>query len=158
MIYAFFWRWSSRHGSVVLTLSLELRAWPVTQADLSLCLSNTPCTHLNHTGTATASHRPCLFCFFSLSPALYFFYPSPLSQQLHVYSLVSVAWRHNSLFIHATVRKTVSRCEKMCLVSGFLLWIKDRGSLVVKGKVSDAQAPFSHQPLIRKQSDVMWSS
>lgn len=66
MIYAFFLRWSSRHGSVVLTLSLELRAWPVTQADLSLCLSNTPCTHLNHTRTATASHRPCFF-FFSFS-------------------------------------------------------------------------------------------
>lgn len=129
---------------------------PVIPADLSLCLTSKLCPHLNHSSTLTSS-RP--FCFFFLFfAALCSFFGSLLSQQLHVYLFGQCCVKVRRLL---SMPRSDGQCpgvEKNVLGFEFLSRIKDRGSLVVKGKVSVGQPAFSHQTVIRKQSNVMWDS
>lgn len=97
---------------------------------------------------STPTAATVLSCFFFPTP-----HPPPFLVQLTIACLVAgqcgvKAWQ--LLF----KSRSDEQCAgvKKCVGFGVLPWIKDRGSLVVKGKVTDAQTAFSHQPVTRKQS------
>lgn len=135
-------------GTAVLTLWLIFSRW----CDAPNChklglrhqLTCHSCFQMNSTRIwITVANRQQPHTLFSSCPLLFF--PSSLSQQLHVYLLVSVVWRHDGFYSRHGQMDCVL-VWKNAHGFGVLPWIKDRGSLMVKGKVTVAQAAFSHQP------------
>lgn len=85
-----------------------------------------------------------------------FLYPQIFCLSFWVSSCMFTVWpvwcEGMTAFIQVTVRWTMSSCEKKkVLVLGVLPWIKDRRSLMVKGKVTVTQTAFSHQLVTCKQ-------
>lgn len=96
-------------------------------------------------GPFDSSHRPYMFL-----------YPQFFFLSFWVSSCMFTVWpvwcEGMTAFIQVTVRWTMSSCEKKkVLVLGVLPWIKDRRSLMVKGKVTVTQTAFSHQLVTCKQ-------